>query len=192
MPEVESLPDLLDQTCEVRGAPAGRRDYGIMRMPPARLTKDATVANTLYVAAAVAIGACLSLQPPINAVMARMLGSSLLAACISIAISLVFAILAWATWGGGSGDLGLLAALPWWVVVGGIVGVVFVAGGVIVAPLLGVALFFVCVVAGQLLAATLLDQLGAFGLPPKPLNATKLLGLGLVLAGAALVQRSNA
>jgi transporter family-2 protein len=149
------------------------------------------VANTFYLAAAVVIGACLSLQPPINAVMARMLGSSLLATCISIAISLVFSVLVWSTWSRGSGDLGQLGALPWWVVVGGIVGVVFVAGGVIVAPVLGFALFFVCVVAGQLLGAALADQLGAFGMPVKPLNTMKLLGLGLVLLGAALVQRSN-
>lgn len=60
---------------------------------------------------------------------------------------------------------------------------VFVAGGVIVALVLGVALFFVCVVAGQF---------GAFGMVEKPINALKLVGLGLVLAGAAMVQNSNA
>ena len=45
--------------------------------------------NVLNVAAAIAIGVCLSLQPPINAAMARIVGSSLLASCISIAISLL-------------------------------------------------------------------------------------------------------
>jgi transporter family-2 protein len=77
------------------------------------------------------------------------------------------------------------------VVIGGVVGVVFVAGGVVVAPVLGVALFFVCVVAGQLLGSIVADQLGAFGMQVKPLNPTKLLGLGLVLAGAALVHKGN-
>ena len=147
--------------------------------------------NTFYIAAAIAIGACLSLQPPINAVMARILDSPLLAATISIAISLVFVVLVWLTWGKGTGDLTQVKDLPWWVIIGGMVGVVFVAGGVIVAPVLGVALFFVCVVAGQLLGSTLADQFGAFGMQVKPVNMMKLLGLGLVLAGAALVQNSN-
>ena len=147
--------------------------------------------NTLYIAAAIAIGASLSLQPPINAVMARSLHSPLLAACLSIAISLICAVAVWLTWSQGAGDLAQVKELPFWVVIGGIVGAVFVAGGIIVAPILGIALFFVCVVAGQLTGSILADQFGAFGIPVRPVNMTKLLGLGLVLAGAALVQRSN-
>lgn len=147
--------------------------------------------NMFYIAAAVTVGACLSLQPPINAVMARTLGSPLLAATISIAISLVLMVVVWLTLGKGVGDLTQIKALPWWVTIGGIVGVVFVAGGVVIAPALGVALFFVCVVAGQLLGSTLADQFGAFGMPVKPINAMKLLGLGLVMVGAILVQNSS-
>lgn len=150
------------------------------------------MSNTLFIVAAFCIGAALSLQPPINSVTARTLGSDLLAASISIAISLVFVVLVWLIWGKGAGDLGQVKALPWWVVLGGIVGVMFVAGGVMVAPVLGVALFFVCVVAGQLVGSTLADQFGAFGMAEKPVNAMKLVGLGLVLLGAALVQSSNA
>jgi transporter family-2 protein len=141
--------------------------------------------------AALAIGACLSLQPPINAAMARTLGSPLLAAVVSIAISLAVVIPVWLTAGQGAGDLTQLRALPWWVLLGGVIGVVFVAGSVVVAPVLGIALFFVCVVAGQLLGATLVDHFGAFGVAPKPVDLWKLVGIALVLVGAALVQRSG-
>ncbi len=123
--------------------------------------------------------------------MGRVLGSPLLAAVISIAISLLVVVPVWLTMGQGAGDLGKVAALPWWVLLGGVIGVVFVAGSVIVGPALGIALFFVCVVAGQLLGATLADHVGAFGMPTKPINVMKLVGLGLVLLGAALVQRSG-
>ncbi len=61
----------------------------------------------------------------------------------------------------------------------------------VVAPVLGVALFFVCVVAGQLIGSTLIDQFGVFGLTVKPLNTMKFVGIGLVLLGAALVQNSH-
>jgi transporter family-2 protein len=149
------------------------------------------VGNVFYMGAAIAIGACLSVQPPVNAVMVRTLGSPLLAACISIAISLIFIVLVWLTWGKGAGDLTQVRTLPWWILIGGVVGAVFVAGGVMFAPILGVALFFVCVVAGQLLGSTLADHFGVFGLQVKPVNMMKLLGLGLVLAGAVLVQNSS-
>jgi len=144
-----------------------------------------------HLAAALAIGACVALQPAINAVMARTLGSPFLAAVVSIAISLAVVVPVWLTVGQGAGDLGQVRALPWWVLLGGAFGVVFVAGSVVVGPSLGFALFFVCVVAGQLVGATVVDHFGVFGVPPKPANALKLLGIVLVLLGAALVQRSG-
>ncbi|MFT7460845.1 MAG: transporter family-2 protein, partial [Planctomycetota bacterium] len=113
------------------------------------------------------------------------------AASISIAITLIVAIFAWLTVGKGAGDLTQIRALPWWVMLGGVVGVFFVVGGVVVAPVIGMALFFVCAVAGQLFGSSIIDQIGAFGLPVKPLNTMKLLGLVMVLAGAVLVQTSS-
>ena len=75
--------------------------------------------------------------------------------------------------------------------VGGVVGGVFVAGAIATAPVLGVALFFVCVVAGQLIGSSVIDQLGVFGLEVKPVNTMKVFGIGLVLLGAGLVQSSS-
>jgi len=149
------------------------------------------MANLLYVVAAIAIGACVAVQPPINAVMARTLGSPLLAASISIAISMALMLAVLLASGSGSGELARVGALPWWVVLGGAVGVLFVVGGVVVAPVLGIAMFFVCVVAGQVVASALADHVGAFGTAVKPIDATKLLGIALVIAGAALVRGSG-
>ena len=133
----------------------------------------------------------MSLQPPINSVMARTLGSPLLAASCSIAISLFLVVALWLFWSKATGDLSKISSLPWWVLIGGAVGAAFVVGGVVVAPMLGVALFFVCVVLGQLLAATVADHFGFFGMAVKPISLTKVVGLALVLAGAALVQNGN-
>lgn len=123
--------------------------------------------------------------------MARILGNPLLAASISIAISLIIITLIWLIYGKGAGDLTQVKALPWWVIIGGVIGVVVVVGGIIVAPLLGIAFFFICVVAGQLLGSILADHFGAFGMQVQPVNMKKLFGIGLVLAGAVLVKNSN-
>ena len=146
----------------------------------------------LYVLAAVSIGALGSLQPAINAAMSRILGSPFLAAVVSISISLVFITLVWLVGSRGGGDLAQVPALPWWVVFGGVLGVFFVLGGVIVAPALGMGLFFVCLIAGQLLGSSLADHFGVFGLDVKPLTAIKLVGFGFVLLGAVLVEKGNA
>ena len=99
--------------------------------------------------------------------------------------------LIWLTWGKGAGDLTQVKMLPWWVVIGGIIGVAVVVGRIVVALVLGIVLFFICVVAGQLLGSTLIDQFGAFGMQVKPFNVKKMLGISLVLVGAILVQNSN-
>ena len=46
------------------------------------------------------------------------------------------------------------------------------------------------VIVGQIVMALWLDHLGALGLPREPLNAGKILGAALVLAGVILVRRS--
>ena len=147
--------------------------------------------SLIYVFSAIFLGAAVSLQPPVNAVMARELGSPLLASTISMTISLFFVSIFWLVWNKDSVDLSQIRFLPWWVVIGGVVGVVFVVGSLVVAPVIGVALFFVCLVTGQLVGSTLIDQFGMFGLPEKPLNMMKIFGLIFVLIGAFLVQKSR-
>jgi len=41
------------------------------------------------------------------------------------------------------------------------------------------------------IVSTIIDQIGAFGLEVKPINTMKIIGLGLVILGAGLVQYSN-
>ena len=147
--------------------------------------------NLIYVLAAVVIGIGVSLQPPINSVMARSLNSPLFSACISLFISVNAAAVLWLLLDKGNTELAQIRALPWWVICGGLIGLLFVAGSIVVAPVTGIALFFVCVVAGQLIGASVMDQFGLFGLPVKSINITKLIGLLLVIAGAVLVQTSN-
>ena len=106
-----------------------------------------------YIVVAVSIGILVSLQPSINAVMARELSSSLLASTISITVSFCLIVLAWRLLGKGGGEISHIRHLPWWIVFGGVAGMVFVVGGVMVAPVLGFALFFVCIIGGQVLGA---------------------------------------
>lgn len=147
--------------------------------------------TALYLFAALGLGAIISMQPAINAQMALRLGSPLIAAICSIVISLTMIVVVWTTLGRAPISLPKLFSLPWWVLIGGAAGALFVLGGIMVAPRLGVAAFFTCIVLGQVLGAAVLDQFGAFGLEAQPISWTRVLGIMFVVAGAAMTQVQN-
>jgi len=145
--------------------------------------------STLYgMLIAALCGMCLALQAPVNASMSRILGSPVLAATISIGISFVLMAVVWIAWDRG-GSFAQIKALPWWACLGAVFGAIFVVGSIMVVPVTGIALLFVCVVAGQLVGSSIADHFGAFGLPVEEISLTKALGLFMVLGGAYLVQR---
>jgi len=142
----------------------------------------------LPISAAILLGMAFSQQPVINAALVRTVGSPVAAAAISVFTTLV-CLLILLPFSNGTLRPSVLASLPWWSLVGGIIGVGIVAGGALLAPLTGAALFFVCLVAGQLLGATIADHIGAFGLPERPLSLLRFFGLAMVMAGAWFVYK---
>jgi transporter family-2 protein len=76
------------------------------------------------------------------------------------------------------------AATAWWMYFGGPLGASYVLASVAVAPLLGVALFFISVVAGQLVMASLIDGLGLFGQKQIDITPLRIVGVLLVFIGA--------
>ena len=143
--------------------------------------------NLLHLLAAVAIGICFAAQPAINGTAARILGSPLTATALSIAITLASCLVAIPLFA-GLPQPQAFAHLPWWVVFGGLIGVFVVAGSAALVPITGAAVFFVCMIAGQLIGAALVDHFGAFGIDARPVSAVKLMGIGLALAGVVLVR----
>ena len=59
----------------------------------------------------------------------------------------------------------------------------------LLTPRLGVAATLALSVAGQMVAALALDQVGAFGLELRPLTASKLVGAVLLVASVVLIRR---
>ncbi|WP_319518541.1 DMT family transporter [uncultured Martelella sp.] len=81
-----------------------------------------------------------------------------------------------------------LAQAPRWIWIGGIVGVVYITGALMLAPKLGAAGFIMAVIAGQMLASVIIDQWGLVGLPQKPVSWSRLAGLGLIILGLVVMQ----
>ncbi|RVT81740.1 DMT family transporter [Rhodobacteraceae bacterium CCMM004] len=81
-----------------------------------------------------------------------------------------------------------LAAVPWTAWAGGLIATAYIVAVVFLVPRLGVGTTAVLVIAGQLVAAMILDHIGAFGAAVNPLTTPRLGGALLVLAGAGLVK----
>ena len=142
-----------------------------------------------FMFAAVIAGVLISAQPPMNAILARHVGSALGATAISTAIAFICIFVLLVFVGGADLSRQALANVPWWVFLAGAAGAVFVAAGVIIAPVTGALVFFVCVIAGQVIGSSLADHFGAFGLAIKEISTLRLAGIGLVVVGAVLVGR---
>ena len=131
------------------------------------------------------IGALVGLQPIIDARLAASLGSPVAATLVSVAVSIVCVAPA-AALGGLRWSLPAVVAPPWWAWLGGVAGAAFVAGGLLLVPRVGVALFVVSVIAGQLVAAALIDHHGWFGAAVRAIDPMRALGIGLVFAGVVV------
>lgn len=140
------------------------------------------------IAGALLSGCLVALQAPTNALLARGVGSPVNAALVSFAVGTA-ALLLVSFALGVRPSAGAVRALPPQAWLGGLYGAVFVSMAVFAVPKIGVTFFLTVSIAGQLATALLLDRLGAFGVPRIEVSTTRLIGIGLVLAGAFLVRR---
>ncbi|MEL6584438.1 MAG: DMT family transporter [Pseudomonadota bacterium] len=140
-----------------------------------------------YLLAASLIGAAFAAQPAINSLAAKTLGSAFPATVLSVGITLAVSALIM-LFGRTTPSLETFAQLPWWIMLGGLIGVGVVGGGAIIVPVTGVAIFFVCMIFGQMVGSVFLDQIGAFGLPVREISLMRLGGVVLTFAGVILVR----
>ena len=77
----------------------------------------------------------------------------------------------------------------WWQWTGGLLGAIYIASVVVLAPRLGAGTLVAAIVGGQMAASLILDHFGWIGFPEHPVSGLRLLGAGLVVLGVALIQR---
>lgn len=82
-----------------------------------------------------------------------------------------------------------ISRIPWWAWSGGLFGAIFIALNIVVAHQLGAAALFALLITGQMLAAITLDHFGWLGLPERPMDVSRLLGVAFLIAGVVLIRR---
>jgi transporter family-2 protein len=141
-----------------------------------------------YILAAIVIGGVLTLQPGLNADVARRIGNPFGAGLISIVVSLIL-LLAIVFGSRQTVGWGNTLSMPWYLWLAGSIGVIFVVGTLWLAPILGAALLFISIVAGQMIMATIAGYTGFGGYAIQPLDPWRFAGIALVLVGVWVFQR---
>lgn len=136
-------------------------------------------------------GALVALQSRINGGLSQSLGDAYIAAAVSFGSGLLILAVAVLLSARARAGFGRVRAeirsrrLPWWTLAGGACGAFFVVGQGIAASVIGVALFTVGVVAGQVLSGLILDRIGLG--PGGRVDPTIQRIVGTVLAIAAVL-----
>ncbi|APT58475.1 hypothetical protein RGI145_16520 [Roseomonas gilardii] len=81
------------------------------------------------------------------------------------------------------------ARIPWWAWSGGLFGAIFIGLSILLVPQIGAATFLALLVTGQMLASVAFDHFGWLGLAQRPIDATRLIGVALLIAGVVLIRR---
>lgn len=142
-----------------------------------------------YVMVAFVEGILMTVQAPINSALTIRLGTfPHRTALISFGVALILASICWGVsvgiMGGGVSNVHLNETV-WWMYFGGPLGAFYVVMSVQLAPVLGVAWFFVAVIAGQLLMSLFIDSFGIANSSVVSATGLRIAGVVLVFIGAA-------
>jgi transporter family-2 protein len=157
--------------------------------PPARTSR---VRLTLSLILALLCGALVALQSRINGQFGLELGDGFFAAVISFGSGLIIIGIVLAV--SKSGRLGVRRVrdairtreMPWWHVLGGLGGALFVLSQGLTVGIIGVALFTVAAVAGQTISGLVIDARGIGRVAPKPVTIARIVGSAVALIAVGI------
>lgn len=138
--------------------------------------------------AVVGVGALLALQPLLNARVGGAAGHPIYGALFSVAVSSITLAAAGVALRLPAPDLRGIAAAPAWSWAGGVIGAGVVLSALLATPRLGAATTVMLFITGQMAASLLLDHQGWLGVPERPLDLTRALGVLCLVAGVVLIR----
>jgi transporter family-2 protein len=146
------------------------------------------VSRFVAVVLAAAAGGLVGMQAPVNSRLGKSVGS-LEAATFSFLVGTAALVLILLVARGGIGGLGQIGRVPWWALVGGLLGAVYVSVALVAVRTLGASGLTAAVIGGQLVISVIVDRFGLLGVTKQNIDAGRVLGIVLLVAGVALVVR---
>jgi bacterial/archaeal transporter family-2 protein len=146
------------------------------------------VTRTLAVLLGAGAGCLVGMQAPINARLGRTVGS-VQAATVSFTVGTAVLLLALTVVNGGFGSIAHIDRAPWWALLGGLCGAIFVTIAIVTVRTLGASGLTAAAITGQLVVSVAIDRFGLLGIARQPIGASRIAGLVLLVAGVVLVVR---
>lgn len=133
------------------------------------------------------MGSGLAIQTAINSRLGSVSGSSFLASMVSFVVGAIFLnILLILTGTSPLVNMTTITSNPWWIWLGGVLGVVGLTTNILLFPKLGSVQTAVLPIFGQIVMGQIIDQFGLFESPISKFTFIKMVGLLLVAGGMLL------
>lgn len=142
----------------------------------------------LAVLLGVGAGCLVGMQAPINSRLGKSVGS-VEAATVSFLVGTVALVLILLIARGGIGGIGQIGRVPWWALIGGLLGAVYVSVALVAVRTLGASGLTAVVIGGQLVISVAIDRFGLLGVARQGIGVERVLGLALLAVGVVLVVR---
>lgn len=144
--------------------------------------------NWLFLLLAFLIGMSNTIQSGVNAQLKVALDNPILSALISFAVGFVALLAAYLFFNQSNfPTMESMRGISWWKLTGGLFGAFYVLTVVVIIRDIGPANMICLVVAGQMLAALVIDHYGLQGFAVHPISLTRMFGAILVIGGVYLI-----
>lgn len=142
----------------------------------------------LAVVITAAAGGVVALQPLINSLLGRQVGT-LQAALVSFVVGTIALTVIVGIVGGGYASIGEIGGVPWYYLLGGLMGAVYITVALVTVRTLGAGGITAATITGQLTMSVIADRYGWLGAERRPITVSTLLGIALLGAGTWLIVR---
>lgn len=146
--------------------------------------------NFIYFIFAFLVGVATSVQSGVNSQLRQLVAHPILAALISFGSGFLVLTVVSLVLRAPVPTVEALREISWWKWTGGLLGAIYVTTVIITVPRIGAGNLLSLSVAGQLLAAVILDHYGLLGFREHGLTVWRLAGVLLIVLGVMLVVKN--
>ena len=157
-----------------------------------KLQKSESTTLWIWRAFGIFAGMLSATQIAVNGYLGKVVGSPIKASAISFTVGIIFlaiiCIVLHFKNGKSESFKNESAKNPWWMWIGGILGGLYILANVYLSRIVGTGMIVIILLIGSTTGGILVDHFGMFESPKKPINAQKILGVLIMILGAAAIK----
>lgn len=157
-----------------------------------KLQKSESTTLWIWRAFGIFAGMLSATQIAVNGYLGKVVDSPIKASAISFTVGIIFlaiiCIILHLKNGKSESVKNESAKNPWWMWIGGILGGLYILANVYLSRVVGTGMTVIILLIGSTTGGILVDHFGMFESPKKPINAQKILGVLIMILGAAAIK----